>query len=101
MASDQNRIRILHLLSDLNIGGAEVLLLQIIQSLGKTEYEHYVYYFRMDGPVRQKIEALAIPVCEGKKRDSIKRPVKFIASVISLLIDLLTFIRKKDIQRNY
>ena len=98
MASNQNRIRVLHLLSELNIGGAEVLLLQIIQSLGKTEYEHYVYHFRMDGPIRQKLEALGIPVYEGKKRDSIKRPVKFITSLISHLSDLLTFIRKKDIQ---
>lgn len=98
MASDQNRIRVLHLLSELNIGGAEVLLLQIIQSLGKTEYEHYVYHFRMDGPIKQKLEALGIPVYEGKKRDSIKRPIKFGISVISLLKDLLTFIRSRQIQ---
>ena len=95
------KIRILHLFSNLEVGGAEVLLLHCIQALGMRDYEHFVYYFLNDGPIRKKLEALGIPVYRGKRRASIKTPIKFGISVISLLRDLLGFIRSRQIQIIY
>jgi glycosyltransferase involved in cell wall biosynthesis len=92
------KIRVLHLLSNLEVGGAEVLLLHCIQALGMRDYEHFVYYFLNDGPIRKKLEALGIPVYRGKRRASIKRPIKFGISLIFFLKDLLAFIRSRQIQ---
>jgi len=92
------KIRILHLLSNLEVGGAEVLLLHCIQALGMEDYEHFVYYFLNDGPIRKKLEALGIPVYRGKRRASIKRPIKFGISLIFFFKDLLAFIRSRQIQ---
>jgi glycosyltransferase involved in cell wall biosynthesis len=93
-----HKIRILHLVQSLGMGGAEVLLIQYIKSLGMRDYEHFVYCFGNDGPVREKIEALGVPVHMGKKRALIEQPIKFVVSILSLIIDLLAFIRNKRIQ---
>ena len=95
---DCDKLRVLHLLSNLEVGGAEVLLLHCIQALGMSDYEHYVYYFLSDGPIRKRLETLGIPVYRGKGRASIKRPIKFGISIISLFRDLVGFIRNKQIQ---
>ena len=93
-----HKIRLLHLVSSLIIGGAEVALLQYIQALGMEHYDHYVYSFGHDGPLRKKIEALGVPVYFGPKRASIKRPVKFGLSVVLLVRNLLNFLKNKRIQ---
>lgn len=92
------KIRVLHLLNDLTIGGAEILLLQIIKALDETVYEHFVYYFGIDGPIRNKLLDLNIPVWKGNSRNSIKRPIKFIRSLKSHVGDLISYINKNDIQ---
>jgi len=51
--------------------------LHYIQALGQEDYDHYVYSFGHDGPIRKKIEALGISVYFGPKRASIKNPFKF------------------------
>ena len=68
---ENNRIRLLHLVDGLKAGGAELLITHIIKALGTTKYEHYVYYFADDGPVREMLEAFGIPVYKGKERASI------------------------------
>jgi len=92
-----NKIRLLHLVHSLGIGGAEIALFYYIKALGVEGYDHYVYCFKNDGPVRQKIEALGVPVYIGRNRDSIKHPIKFVASIILLLRGLLVFIKRKRI----
>jgi len=92
-----HKIHILHLINSLIIGGAEILLLHYIQALGFEDYNHYVYSFGPDGPVRKKIEALGLSVYFGPKRDSIKNPLKFGTSLVSLLRDLLNFLRNNRI----
>ena len=74
------------------------MLLHYIKALGMDEYDHYVYCFGSDGPVREKVEALGVPVCMGKKRASIKQPIRFGVSLLSLMRDLLIFIRSRRIQ---
>ena len=88
-----DKIRILHLIDALNMGGAEVLITQIIKALGKEKYEHFVYYFANDGPVRKKLEGLGIQVYKGTERASIKQPIRFIVTLSGLINNLISFIR--------
>jgi len=94
----KNKIHLLHLVHGLSTGGAEMALFHYINALGNDNYNHYVYCFGPDGPVRQKIESLGVPVCLGKKRASIKQPFRFIFSSIALIQDLIYFIKNKRIQ---
>lgn len=94
----RSKIRLLHVVFDLYVGGAEVLLLHLIKGLGMEEYDHYVYYFGSDGPIREKIEAFGVPVYKGKERASIKQPIRFGVTLLLLMRDLLSFIRSRRIQ---
>ena len=92
------KIRLLHVVYDLYVGGAEVLLLHLIKGLGMEEYDHYVYYFGSDGPIRDKIEAFGVPVYKGKDRASIKQPIRFGTTLFFLMKDLLYLVRSRRIQ---
>jgi glycosyltransferase involved in cell wall biosynthesis len=96
--SVNKKIHLLHLVHGLPMGGAEMALFHYIKALGTERYEHYVYCFGADGPVRAKIESLGVPVYLGKKRSSIKQPLKFGTSIISLFMNLMKFIQKNHIE---
>jgi len=93
-----DKIHLLHLVDGLISGGAEILITHIIKALGSEHYQHYVYYFANDGPVREKLEASGIPVYKGKKRASIKQPLSFVATLFFQIKDLMTFIKIERIQ---
>ncbi|MCL4361363.1 glycosyltransferase [Candidatus Dependentiae bacterium] len=57
------KIKILHIISSLKIGGAEQVLYQMLGNLN--EYEHKVLFFH-DGPFREKINALGIETVQIK-----------------------------------
>ena len=92
------KIGYLHLVERLRVGGAEVLLLHYIKSMGTQRYRHYVYCFGNDGPLRQKFECLGVPVKIAPSRASIKNPFKFVASILFLIKDILKFIKTNRIQ---
>lgn len=92
------KIRLLHLVQSLEVGGAEMLLIHYIRALGEDNYKNYVYCFGKDGPIRQKLESLGVPVCLGKTRASIKQPIRFVATLLHLMRDLMGFIRREQIQ---
>ena len=54
------RIRLVHIISSLKIGGAEAVLVDLLRCLPDDHYEHHVIYFH-DGPNRAYIQALGIP----------------------------------------
>jgi glycosyltransferase involved in cell wall biosynthesis len=92
------KIRILHLVDSLNVGGAEILIGEIIKALGNKNYEHYLFYFLKDGPMRERLSKLNITIYRGYKRSSIKKPVYFLITSMLLIIDLFLFIKKNRIQ---
>jgi len=94
---ENQKIHLLHLISSLKVGGAEILLLHYIRSLGTEHYIHHVYCFGNDGPIKEKIESLCVPVYMGPQQASIKNPVNFFFSILGLLKDLLGFIKKNRI----
>lgn len=93
-----DKIHLLHLVDGLIAGGAEILITHIIKALGAEHYEHYVYYLVSDGPVREKLEEFGIQVFKGKERASIKQPIRFLATLFPQILDLISLIRRKDIQ---
>jgi L-malate glycosyltransferase len=53
--------KIIHLISSLKMGGAEILLSQLIPAFAKQGYAQEVVYFH-DGPIRKRIEVHGIPL---------------------------------------
>ena len=93
-----NKINLLHLVGSLGMGGAEMMLLHHIRALGDKRYKHYVYCFEIDGPIRELIEKLGVPVIMGPKYSSIKNPIKFALSLFLLIKSLKSFIKDNRIQ---
>ena len=87
------KINILQLVSGLGIGGAEILVSLYIEALGGEKYNHYVYCFGNNGPVKEKLEGSGASVHIGRKRHSIRNPIKFLISIILLIKDILKFIK--------
>jgi glycosyltransferase involved in cell wall biosynthesis len=57
------KIKIAHLITSLEIGGAQKILYDLIGKLGSTYYEHYVFYFRR-GPYVALFKARGISLYE-------------------------------------
>lgn len=53
------RIKVVHIISSLRLGGAEALLVDIIRELGNERYEHHVIYFH-GGPRVQQLQELGV-----------------------------------------
>jgi glycosyltransferase involved in cell wall biosynthesis len=56
---------LVHIISNLGIGGAETVLYQLLCRLDMNQFDHKVIYFH-DGPYVQKIRELGIPVYQVK-----------------------------------
>ncbi len=98
MVISQSKIRILHLTQTLQVGGAEVLLLQYIQTLGFDKYQHYVYSIGPDGPIGDKLRKLNVSLHIGPKIWTIKSPFKFVKSLIKFIYDIRGLLRTEKIQ---
>ena len=99
MAMNMNtKHNLLHVVGTLGMGGAEMLLLHYSKALGNEHYKHFVYCFGVDGPVRFLLEDIGVSVAFGPRVESIKKPHKFIKSLISLSKNLLQFIKENNIQ---
>ena len=96
--NQSEKIPVLHLLGNLWIGGAEILLLHIIKALGSKDYRHFAYFFVNDGPIRTRLEYLGVNVKRGRRRSSIYSPIKCFMSTINLVQDLLRFIKQNNIK---
>ena len=93
-----HKINILHLVLGLGMGGAEVMIIQYIKALGTRKYNHHIYCFGDSGPVKEKLEKLGVFVYFGKRRESIKNPIKFTISILVLIKDILKFTKRNHIQ---
>lgn len=77
--------RLVHFTSSLQQGGAETVLYQLLSHMSHTEYEHHVVFIH-DGPFRQKIEQLGIPLYKLKGAFSPYDPL--------CLVRLITMLKK-------
>jgi glycosyltransferase involved in cell wall biosynthesis len=95
---DKNdRHNLLYLVGTLGMGGAEMLLLHYSQALGNDKFNHNVYCFGIDGPIRPLLEDLGVSVALGPQVESIKNPFKFAFSLFALFKSLLKFIKQNKI----
>ncbi len=82
---------LVHVISNLGIGGAETVLYQLLCHLSSDEFDHKVVYFH-GGPFVKKIEKLGIPVYHVKGLVSAYDPVffmRFFSLIKSLQPDCL------------
>ncbi|TET05978.1 glycosyltransferase [Candidatus Dependentiae bacterium] len=69
-------IRLVHLISSLNIGGAEAMLVGLVDCLRNKDFQQYVLYFH-NGPNVDRIRALGIPVYQVKGFICLYDPIFF------------------------
>ncbi len=68
------RNRILHIITALDTGGAEMMLLRLLQGADRTRWQHSVLSLRDHGSVGRRIEELGVPVSAVGIRGSIPTP---------------------------
>lgn len=56
-----SEVKLLHIITNLERGGAQKVLYDLICGLDKKEYEHHIIYFR-HGPYVEKFKKLGIPI---------------------------------------
>ncbi|WP_319405964.1 glycosyltransferase [uncultured Desulfosarcina sp.] len=97
MSESKNIINVMHVVGSLGIGGAEMMLVHYTKALGNRHFNHFVYCFGNDGPVRSIIENLGVTVNFGPHLPSIKNPIVFSFNLILLLRNLVFIIKEKNI----
>ena len=80
------KVVLVHIISNLGIGGAESVLYQLLCRLDMKQFDHKVIYF-YDGPYVQKIRDLGVPVYQVKGFVSPYDPV-FLSRFFSLIKQL-------------
>jgi len=65
-------LKILHLITDLETGGAEMMLLKLVQGMNKSEFQNVVVSMMDGGTLGPELEKTGVPVyCLGMKRGGI------------------------------
>lgn len=65
-------LKILHLITDLETGGAEMMLLKLVQGMDKSEFQNVVVSMMDEGTLGQEFKKAGVPLyCLGMKRGGI------------------------------
>lgn len=67
-------VRILHVINDLSIGGAEIMLYRLLSQKSRRLFEPLVISLMDRGPLRQRIEELGIPVYTAGMKPGLPSP---------------------------
>lgn len=79
-----SKIKVLHLITELSIGGAQSALLHLLENFGEASFEHSVAcFFNADGATANQIRALNIPVFDLRMNN------KFRVDALGRLLGLL------------
>jgi glycosyltransferase involved in cell wall biosynthesis len=65
---NRHRIKVLHVITDLNVGGGEMVLYRLLKDINLTRFENLVVSLIPPGKVGEKIQALGVPVYSLKMR---------------------------------
>lgn len=60
--SGEDRIKVLHIINDLSIGGAEMMLYKLLSGMSEERFSPFIISLVDRGKLRERIEALGIPV---------------------------------------
>jgi glycosyltransferase involved in cell wall biosynthesis len=70
-------IRVVHIITSLQTGGAEMMLYKLLANLDREEFESSVICLSDEGPVGEQIQALGIPVRSLGMKPSLPDPLLF------------------------
>lgn len=72
--SSEDRIKILHIINDLSIGGAEMMLCKLLSGMSQERFSPAVITLVDRGKLRERIEALGIPVYTARMNPEMPSP---------------------------
>jgi glycosyltransferase involved in cell wall biosynthesis len=71
---DPGSVKILHIINDLSIGGAEMMLYRLLSQKSRDRFDPVVLSLMDQGSLRQRIEALGIPVYTAGMKPGMATP---------------------------
>ncbi|HYY56637.1 MAG TPA: glycosyltransferase [Pyrinomonadaceae bacterium] len=71
---DADRIKVLHIINDLSIGGAEMMLYKLLSGMNEERFSPVVLSLVDRGKLRERIEALGIPVYSARMSPEMPTP---------------------------
>jgi glycosyltransferase involved in cell wall biosynthesis len=83
-------IRILHIISSLNIGGTEKQCVEIVKRINGSRYKAYLVTFNKDGPLHDELIETGVPWKEFKISDRFYHPKSLLQ-----ILRLASFMRKE------
>jgi len=90
-------LHVMHIILNLDIGGAQEVVRTLVKFIARDGHQPVVCTFK-DGPLRQEIERLGIPVeILPDRRHSILVPHKFILEIFRIRRELIRLVRKYQI----
>src|SRR5882724_3688140 len=72
--ADLKRTRIIHIINDLSIGGAEMMLYKLLSELNRERFDPVVVSLRNRGLLNRRIESLGVPVYSVAMRLALPTP---------------------------
>jgi glycosyltransferase involved in cell wall biosynthesis len=73
-ATSEDRIKVLHIINDLSIGGAEMMLSKLLSGMSTERFSPSVLTLVDRGRLRERIEALGIPVYTARMNPEMPTP---------------------------
>jgi hypothetical protein len=61
-AAVSDKVKVLHIIPRLNRGGAETMLLRLVESMDRNRFDNRVLTFTERGPIGEEIMRLGVPV---------------------------------------
>jgi glycosyltransferase involved in cell wall biosynthesis len=81
LPADSGQIKILHIINDLSVGGAEMMLYKLLSGINRERFDPAVISLIDRGKLRESIEGLGIPVYTAGMKPGIPTP----ASILRLI----------------
>lgn len=78
------KIRLVHIITGLKTGGAEMMLYKLLSQINRDKFDCHVISLTDDGVIGPKIQALGIPVFSVGMRNGLPDPIGFFRLVIQL-----------------
>ncbi len=79
--TDNHKIRVLHIITGLHTGGAEMMLLKLLQQQHNSGYENLVLSIQGEGELTEKIKHHCRDVLSLDIRHAIVHPIKFLGTM--------------------
>jgi glycosyltransferase involved in cell wall biosynthesis len=93
LGENSGSIKVLHIINDLSVGGAEMMLYKLLSEMHEERFSCSVISLKNSGALRERVEALGVPVYTLEMDSSLPKP-----ALILRMVRLLRLIRPDVIQ---